>query len=94
MIFVLVAVAVIGVVVLRGRSRAAVVVPDFGPVGWVGGTRWRVVRPLGRAENRRLIRHPAFLAGVAITPWMIIASIAQEDAWWRISPASPSFSWW
>lgn len=57
------------------RRRESGPPPERGPVGWTTGTRWRTVVPLARAENRRLLRHPAFLTGVAVTPLMLWASV-------------------
>ncbi len=45
-----------------------------GPVGWARGTDWHVVGPLARADSRRLLRHPAFIAGVVLTPLIILAA--------------------
>jgi hypothetical protein len=66
--------------------------PEYGPVGWVTGTRWRTLAPLARAENRRLLRHPVFLIGVALTPLMMWAATLDDDAasgdpWRRLAPA-------
>jgi hypothetical protein len=47
---------------------------------------------LSRAENRRLVRHPAFLTGIALTPLMMWAATLADDAasgepWRTLSPA-------
>ena len=83
---IVVAIVVLALFVRQNRRRAAGATPDLGAVGWAEGARWRVVLPLGRVENRRLLRHPAFLAGLAITPLMLLAATDSEDVWWRISP--------
>ena len=56
-----------------------------GPVGWARGTDWHVVGPLARADSRRLLRHPAFIAGVVLTPLIILAATDGEHIWWKIS---------
>lgn len=54
------------------RRRAPVSRPaEIGAVGWCSGTSWRVLSPLARAGARALLRHPAFIAGVALTPLML-----------------------
>ncbi len=63
------------------RRRESGPPPERGPVGWTTGTRWRTLVPLARAENRRLLRHPAFIAGIALTPLMLwAATIADHTA--------------
>jgi hypothetical protein len=69
----------------RGRAAAPASV-DCGPVGWCARANWRVVPPLARADARRVFRHPAFIAGVFLTPWMLMAATGQEYTWRRISP--------
>lgn len=74
------------------RRRAAGPPPEHGPVGWTTGTRWRTLVPLARAENRRLARHPAFIAGIALTPLMMWAATmvdaaASGEPWRTLSPA-------
>jgi hypothetical protein len=63
--------------------------PERGPVGWVTGSRWRTLVPLARAENRRLLRHPAFLTGVVLTPLMLwaatIADHTSREHWRGLS---------
>ncbi|MGI8684988.1 MAG: hypothetical protein ACR2MO_07860 [Acidimicrobiales bacterium] len=89
---IIVLVAAVGIVVwLSRRARNAVSAPaEVGPVGWAGGTRWAVARPLARAETRRLLRHPAFVVGAALTPLMLWAAIGSEaeTAWWRVSTSA------
>lgn len=53
-----------------------------GPVGWVSTIQWTTVRPLLRADVRRVVLHPAFVFGVAIT-WgiMLLAATAEEGEW-------------
>jgi len=61
-----------------GRSGVAV---ETGPVGWVAGVDWRVVRPLARADLRRVLRHPAFLVGVLLTPLMLLPATEFASSW-------------
>lgn len=79
---------VVGLVIWRASRRKGEVArpTEVGPVGWTAGADWRVTRPLARAETRRLLRHPAFIVGVVITPLMLIAATSSETKWWRISP--------
>lgn len=79
--------AVVGITVwVSRRGRDAVAPPaEIGAAGWAPGTRWSVVGPLARAESRRLLRHPAFLVGVVLTPLMFSAAWSAETSWWRIS---------
>lgn len=73
---------------LRRRQRGEIVdAAEVGAVGWVRGTNWRVVAPLSRAENRALLRHPAFLAGAALTPLMLWAAMGTDQRWWHRSPS-------
>lgn len=81
----LVAVAVFFVVRVV-RRRSDVERPQHGPVGWCADTRWRALAPLARADSRRLLRHPAFLVGVVLTPLMMVAATGPEDQWRVISP--------
>jgi len=60
----------------RGQREPS---PDRGPVGWCPGTRWRVLEPLARADTRRLLLHPAFLVGVAVTPLMLWAATYSDS---------------
>ncbi len=53
--------------------------PERGPAGWAIDTRWRVLVPLARADNRALVRHPVFLAGMALTPLMLWAATLADD---------------
>lgn len=82
-------VAVIGYVAVRGlraRRRGEVVdASEVGAVGWVPGAVWRVVPPLARADARRLVRHPAVLVGVALTPLMLHAAMGGDQRWWQRS---------
>lgn len=66
----------------RGATDAGALA---GPVGWARGTDWHVVRPLARADSQRLLRHPAFIAGVIVTPLIILAATDSEHSWWKIS---------
>src|SRR3972149_6460227 len=64
-----------------GASTGALV----GPVGWVAGTEGRVVGRLPRADTRRVLRHPAFIAGVILTPLMLVAATESENNWLSVS---------
>lgn len=73
-VLILVALGVWWVVRSVHHRRTSDVAPERGPVGWTPGTRWRALVPLAGAENRRLIRHPAFVTGVVLTPLMMWAA--------------------
>ncbi len=63
--------------------------PELGPAGWVGPMPWSIVGPLGRVEAFRLLVHPAFLIGVALTPLfllMIMSEGNQLHTWRALSP--------
>lgn len=87
----IVLVAVIAFVAVRGlrkRQRGEIVdAAEVGPVGWVPGTKCRALAPLASAENRALLRHPAFVVGVALTPLMLWAATVAETRWWHRSPS-------
>lgn len=83
-----------GIVWIGLRRRRGPVAPpaEIGAVGWCSGTRWAVLPPLARAGTRALVRHPAFLAGTALTPLMLWAATADTafgsaPRWLDISPA-------
>lgn len=81
---VLIAVAVLFVAVraLRQRRRGEIVdAAEVGAVGWVAGTDWRVAWPVALADARRLVRHPALLVGIAVTPVMLWAAMQGELRW-------------
>lgn len=59
---------------------------EIGAVGWTPATDWKPVAPLARAEARRLLRHPAFLVGVALTPLMMWGATDGHATWWKVSP--------
>lgn len=61
------------------RDVASAPQGTIGPVGWSPTTNWAVATPLGRAELRRILLHPAFLSGVAITP-LILTLATIEDS--------------
>lgn len=85
---VLLAVAVGVAVWLGRRARGTVAAPAaVGALGWAPGTRWAVVRPLARAEARRLARHPAFVVGVVLTPLMLGGATGSETSWRSVSGA-------
>jgi hypothetical protein len=79
----IVIVVVIGFVFVRLNRRAgsSAVSSERGPLGWVAGSDWRVVRPLARADLRRVLRHPAFLAGVLLTPLMLLPATEYASTW-------------
>lgn len=57
-----------------------------GPVGWSdAGTDVRLVGALGRADGRRLLRHPAFVAGTMVTPFMVLLATETESTWGDVS---------
>jgi hypothetical protein len=57
-----------------------------GPVPWSrDGTDVRLVRALARADGRRLLRHPAFVGGVVLTPLTGLAAAQTETTWGSIS---------
>lgn len=72
------------------RRRESGPPPERGPVGWTTGTRWRTLVPLARAENQRLVRHPAFITGIALTPLMLWAATivdhTSREHWRGLSP--------
>ncbi len=82
----LILILVIGVVgfrVWRARQPAFSRTPGdlVGPVGWTADMRWTTVAPLLRADLRRVLLHPAFLFGVAITWGMVALALSEEDEW-------------
>ena len=74
-------IAVVVLLVFRGLSRAADRVDGAQPVGWVPDTKWSVVAPLSRTDLRLLLRHPAFVAGVLVTPLMLFAATESVSSW-------------
>lgn len=66
---------------LNRRAGSTDIAAETGPVGWVAGSDWRVLRPLARADLRRLLRHPAFLAGVLLTPLMLLPATEYATTW-------------
>src|SRR5262245_6701454 len=81
-------VALLGYVIFRFRRRGqSPVRPHLDAGGWVAGADWSTVRPLARAESRRVLRHPAFIVGVVLTPVMLLAATATETHWWGASPS-------
>ncbi|HUR77563.1 MAG TPA: hypothetical protein VMZ22_06435 [Acidimicrobiales bacterium] len=72
---------------LMARRRGATA-PELGPVGWVPGIRFAPALPLARAELRRLLLHPAFIAGLALTALVVFGTLGRgaiEPEWPRIS---------
>lgn len=79
---------------LFGRRGAATprLAGTAAAVGWCAGTNWRVVQPLARGDTRAVLRHPAFVAGVVLTPLMLLLSTndsatGSAPTWRDISPA-------
>jgi hypothetical protein len=70
-----------------GRRRHVVSeeVPAVGSVGWTSDLDWRVIRPLARADLRRVLLHPVFLVGVVLTPLMLVAATEDMTRWREIS---------
>src|SRR3954469_21578618 len=75
----------------RRQKRRVAPAADIGALPWVEGPNWRGVGPLMRAESRHLLKHPAFLVGIAVTPLMMVLSTASDQegnaTWLRLSPA-------
>jgi hypothetical protein len=73
--------------VLRRRTPTRRPPGAVAAIGWCDGTNWRVLPPLARAETRAVLRHPAFIAGAALTPLMLLAatndSATGSSAGWR-----------
>lgn len=84
---IIIIVAVVAFFMWRSKKRRASIAapPELGAVGWTPGTEWRVLRPLARVEAWRLLRHPAFVIGVLITPLMFFAATESESQWLRVS---------
>lgn len=87
----LLVIAAVGFLVFRRLNRRAVAVDSgaiVGPVGWSGDTNWRVARPLARADLRRVLCHPAFIAGVMIlTPLILFLAATESENNWRNASA-------
>lgn len=47
--------------------------------------RWRTAVAVGRFEARKLLRHPAFVFGMVISPLALMGTLAGETAAWVIS---------
>jgi hypothetical protein len=77
----LIIVAVIVYFAIRGLKRAGTPVAGTPLVGWVPGTKWRVLVPLGRTDVRLVLRHPAFVVGVLVTPLMLFAATESVTSW-------------
>ena len=81
----IVAAAVVYLLYRRFRQRDASPAPKgmLGPVGWSSSTNWATTVPLAWAETKRLLVHPAFLAGVAFTPFVLaLATVGQYEPTW------------
>jgi hypothetical protein len=85
-IFLLLAVGAIFFAVRRAR-RPRGFRPELGAVGWSEGTRWAVVGPLARVETRRLLTHPAFIAGAVLSPLLLFAATNRDagNDWVQLS---------
>ena len=82
----LIIVAVVVYLVFRGlqpRCGTASTAPQL--VGWVPDTKWRVVAPLARTDLRLVLRHPAFVVGVLVTPLMLFAATESVSSWRQAS---------
>lgn len=86
MIFVVIGLLVVLVPWLLSRANPTPGGTFVGPVGAAAETEWRVVRPLARADARRVLRHPAFVVGVVLTPLWVLAATEAESGWWGASP--------
>jgi hypothetical protein len=49
--------------------------------GWSRNIAWRVIVPLARRDAWMVLRHPAFVAGVLMTPLMLIAATRSAPTW-------------
>lgn len=83
--FVIIAVVLLVVFWLLRRGSATPRVGFVGPVQSARETEWRGLLPLARADAGRVLRHPAFLAGVVLTPLMFYAATKTESGWWTAS---------
>lgn len=84
----LLVIAAVLFLVIRLLNRRGVAVDNgaiVGPVGWSAGTHWHVAGPLARADARRVLRHPAFIAGVILTPPVLILATESENDWLGVS---------
>ena len=80
MIFVIAAVLLLVLVAARPRAVRRVdglLTDDRGTIAW------RVARSLVRVDARRLLKHPATLTGIALTPLMFWAAIGPGSTWWQ-----------
>ena len=77
----LLVIAVVLFLVFRGLSRAADRLDGAQPVGWAPDTNWRVIVPLARTDLRLVLRHPAFVAGVIVTPLILFAATESVSSW-------------
>jgi hypothetical protein len=68
-------------VLASGRPRPDTTVDPPSPVHPTANPV-RVAVALARFEGRKLLRHPAFLIGMALTPWLILAATSDTGASW------------
>ncbi len=81
----LIIIAVVLYLVFRGLSRGRNRVDGGQLVGWVPATKWRVVAPLARTSVRLVLRHPALVMGVLVTPLMLFAATESVSSWRQAS---------
>ena len=82
---VLVAAGIIWYARRRGSRRVDAPRPEIRAVGWVGGIRWGVLPPLTRVETARILHHPAFLLGVPLVLFGVMAGSSSEVVFWKAS---------
>jgi hypothetical protein len=68
----------VGLAARSNRSRSAHLPADRLETGWSADMNWRV-------EMDRLLRHPAFIVGVLVTPLMLLAAVETETTGFRAS---------
>lgn len=79
--WIIIAAVLLLVLVVVGISRGGRDRDGAEPVGWSRDANWRVVAPLARSDMQMVLRHPAFLTGVVLTPFMLIAATADASSW-------------
>lgn len=56
-----------------------------GPVASSPTTDWGVLAPLARAETKQVLLHPASIAGVLLTPIVLLAATSEAGTWREVS---------
>ena len=88
MIFILVSL-LLGIAIataMRSRNQLVAAPIETGSeVSWSADADWRVAPQVARVEARRLLLHPAFVAGVLVTPLMLLLAIDSETTGLRAS---------